>query len=75
MPTKRTSKAYRYSKIIKDMLNNGRTIICPICGRRIYKNDELSIDHTIPLSKGGEDKIKNMKAAHLSCNLKKGDNL
>lgn len=75
MPTKRTSKAYRYSKIIKDMLNNGSIIFCPICGKRIHKNDELSIDHTIPLSKGGEDRMKNMKATHLSCNLKKGNNL
>lgn len=33
----------------------------------------LSIDHVIPLSKGGLHDPSNVKAAHLRCNVKKGD--
>jgi len=50
---------------------------CGICGRKINKRlkhpDPLSgsIDHIIPLSKGGNDSLLNVQAAHLRCNLGK----
>lgn len=35
----------------------------------------LTVDHVIPLSKGGTDTINNMKPAHWLCNIKKGNKL
>ena len=32
-----------------------------------------SIDHVIPISKGGEHSLRNVQAAHLGCNVKKGN--
>lgn len=35
----------------------------------------LHIDHLIPLSKGGDDNIENVRPAHAICNLQKGDRI
>jgi 5-methylcytosine-specific restriction endonuclease McrA len=51
--------------------------MCQICGRRINKRLRYpnplcaSIDHIIPLSKGGNDNPINVQASHLRCNLGK----
>jgi 5-methylcytosine-specific restriction endonuclease McrA len=34
-----------------------------------------SVDHIIPLVLGGEHSMANVQAAHLVCNLRKGDRL
>lgn len=36
---------------------------------------EATIDHIIPLSKGGKDEITNMQLAHYDCNQLKADSL
>ena len=43
---------------------------CQYCG---YKGDNLSIDHVIPRSRGGEDKWENVTTACISCNIRKGN--
>lgn len=35
----------------------------------------LTIDHVIPLSAGGTNEIENLRPAHLSCNVRKSDDL
>lgn len=51
--------------------------VCGICGRKINKRLKYphprskSIDHIVPLSKGGSDSPINVQAAHLRCNLSK----
>ena len=51
--------------------------ICQICGRKINSRrkypDPLSasIDHIVPLSKGGADSPVNVQASHLRCNMGK----
>ena len=55
--------------------------ICGICGEPIDKNlkhpDPMScsLDHIIPLSKGGEHSMANTQPAHLVCNLSKGNRI
>jgi len=50
---------------------------CHLCGKRIGKKHKnphplsASIDHIIPISKGGEHSYKNVKASHLKCNASK----
>ncbi len=53
--------------------------ICALCGEPIdmtLKNPDrfsFSIDHIIPLSKGGSNLFDNVQAAHLSCNSSKNN--
>lgn len=47
--------------------------VCYLCDEPMIRAD-MTIDHKIPLSKGGIDGYTNMKLTHLGCNLLK-DNL
>lgn len=52
---------------------------CAICGQPIdytlpyLDPGEFVVDHIVPLSKGGQDRLENKQAAHRSCNRAKGD--
>lgn len=45
---------------------------CAICGEPIADADK-TIDHIIPVSRGGDNTIANMQIAHLRCNQLKGN--
>ncbi len=51
--------------------------VCQICGRKINRRLKhpnplsASVDHIIPLSKGGDDSPVNVQASHLRCNVGK----
>ena len=53
---------------------------CGICGGRIPKQcrwpdvRSASVDHIVPLSRGGTHEMKNVQAAHLGCNSAKKNN-
>lgn len=53
--------------------------ICHLCGgsidRRATRDDWLrvTLDHVVPLSKGGEHVRSNVRPAHWKCNMEKGD--
>jgi 5-methylcytosine-specific restriction endonuclease McrA len=44
---------------------------CQYCGRR-FPTSELSLDHVIPRSRGGESTWENVVCACLECNVRKG---
>lgn len=46
--------------------------VCGICRRAVARR-ESSVDHIIPLSKGGEHSYANTRIAHLTCNLARGN--
>lgn len=52
---------------------------CGICGTRIGKSFKAphprsrSVDHIVPLSEGGDDTAANKRAAHLGCNVRRGN--
>lgn len=52
---------------------------CALCGKRVLKDKTSphplspSIDHIIPISKGGAHSYANVQLAHLSCNVAKGN--
>lgn len=52
---------------------------CHLCGEDIdYEASHLeplafTIDHIIPIAKGGEDELSNLAPAHRKCNRAKGD--
>lgn len=45
--------------------------ICHICQRKVAKKD-MTLDHLIPLSKGGPHTSRNLAVAHRSCNSRRG---
>ncbi|MGH7666898.1 MAG: HNH endonuclease, partial [Candidatus Dormibacteria bacterium] len=45
---------------------------CGLCGERVADAD-LSLDHVIPISKGGLHQPDNVQLAHRSCNSRKYD--
>lgn len=52
--------------------------ICGLCGEGIDRTEKApapgapSIDHVVPLSRGGKHCRENVQAAHLGCNVRKG---
>ncbi|MGV9352295.1 HNH endonuclease [Streptomyces misionensis] len=55
--------------------------VCWLCGdealRDVPRDDPMraTLDHVIPLARGGAHTRANVRCAHLRCNLKKGDRL
>lgn len=46
---------------------------CGICRDKIGSRNEASVDHIIPLSRGGLHSLENVQAAHRNCNYSKGN--
>ena len=71
----RTSEPYTSAQVYAR--DKGR---CGLCGKPVRKTSKRrgdpngpSIDHILPLSKGGNDVLANVQLAHLGCNAKKRD--
>jgi 5-methylcytosine-specific restriction endonuclease McrA len=47
---------------------------CSICGKSLASR-EITIDHRVPLSRGGADSIENMQIVCEPCGREKGDKI
>ena len=45
---------------------------CHICGERVVLGIDATLDHLVPLSKGGNHTADNVRLAHRSCNSRRG---
>lgn len=77
MPHRRLRSRVR-RKVVEKL--RGLHRFCHLCGEPIGDNVTdpthpmfITLDHLIPLSKGGSNKIENLHLAHRKCNLDKGD--
>jgi len=47
--------------------------LCAICNKKFHSMKDITFDHIIPISKGGDDEMTNFQLAHLSCNQTKAN--
>jgi len=50
--------------------NNG-TVPCFVCGRHVREKN-ATLEHIIPISKGGTDDMDNLSISHFQCNQRRG---
>lgn len=63
----------RERRFIKKQLINKQGAYCALCGKPLTRMEDITLDHIIPLSKGGTTIIDNCQLACLECNQKKAD--
>ena len=56
---------------MKGKRNNG-IVLCFVCNRPVRERD-ATLEHVIPISKGGTDAMDNLDISHLYCNTKRGN--
>ena len=75
MPAKKSQQAngcrHRFPEKYYEALFAIQKSACALCGKRVTKNTR-SIDHKIPCSKGGSDRLTNLQLVHRGCNSSKG---
>ena len=78
----RTYRDMKRRRAALRMLMKAQGRRCAICGRLFFPNLEEvephwlpSIDHVIPSSVGGPDRLGNFLAAHRLCNSQKGERI
>ena len=61
--------ANMFNRDMRKILINDNSL-CKICG----SSKKLQLDHILPISNGGENKIENLQILCSKCNRKKSDN-
>lgn len=76
---KRRQKVLSGDNINRILLAEDYNWICQLCFSDIHPNRKFpdvmssTVDHIIPISKGGLHKFENVQPAHLKCNIDKGN--
>lgn len=65
------AKETRTTQFIRRQLINSNGAICSLCNKPIETMKDCTIDHIIPVSKGGLTTIENCQLAHKNCNQRK----
>lgn len=48
-------------------------LLCALCRLPIISEQQATVDHDIPRSKGGRSNLRNLQLAHKSCNGRKSN--
>lgn len=64
--------AVQQEPIDRDVVYQRDGGLCGICGGGVTRSDQ-SIDHIVPLSKGGPHTYANLRLAHVNCNKRRGN--
>ena len=70
LTTTQRGLGHAYRKVAAQVLAQEHT--CWLCGMPPTATDPLTVDHVIPRAKGGTHQRSNLRAAHSSCNSKRG---
>ncbi len=66
---KRVKKWHQDKDFFKrNLIRKNGGAVCALCHQPFAKMSEITLDHIVPVSKGGLDVIENMQLAHGSCN-------
>lgn len=65
-----TSKK-QWKTLYREQIKMG-TCYCYLCGKIIKKESDFSLDHKVPLSRGGQNNAGNWRPTHKTCNSEKG---
>lgn len=57
----------RYSQEVRKMIYDKAGGRCALCGRKITLS-EMTLDHIVPLDRGGEDSVRNLQSTCRVCN-------
>lgn len=63
---------YKSIRWLKNDIKKRDKYQCYICGKSL-KNEEITLDHIIPKSRGGKDTLDNLATCCFSCNNLKAD--
>jgi 5-methylcytosine-specific restriction endonuclease McrA len=63
----------RNRRWVKRQLLRQYGAVCALCEHRIVNMKDVTLDHIVPLSKGGVDELDNICLAHENCNQAKRD--
>ena len=66
------NKRKSYSKNVRKMIYINAGKKCQLCGKKLLLQ-EMTLDHIVPLSRGGADTVDNIQCACKACNKMKGD--
>ena len=61
----------RLSPALREKVIERDGLVCGLCGGPVAP-DDVHIDHILPRSLGGRDRLSNLQVAHSRCNLRKG---
>lgn len=70
--TERKHKRVKTSQTTRDLVYEQGNGICALCGRPISK-ERFTIDHILPLNRGGSNELSNLQISCEFCNKLKGD--
>ena len=62
-----------FSKDVKENILRKSDGVCAHCGCRIAVGDNFTVEHVVPISKGGTNELVNIVALCRECNVTKGD--
>lgn len=62
----------QYSEDVRKLVYHQAKGKCAICGKPL-SYDAMTLDHIVPLAKGGRDRVSNLQCTHLCCNQMKGN--
>lgn len=60
---------------LREKIKQRDNYTCQLCGKQMFDNVGLHIDHIIPISKGGKTVESNLQVLCSVCNLKKSDKI
>jgi len=71
LPVRKSLHKHEKEQIVENLiLRDGN--VCYLCNLTMPR-DDMTIDHVMPLAKGGADEYRNYKLVHDICNVKKGN--
>lgn len=72
VPKSETRYAKERLNKVKQAVKNTGGFFCYLCHKEILLSD-LTLDHVVPLDRGGKNHSKNLRIAHMLCNSAKSN--